>query len=90
VTPRLVRTSQVALEAIKAARDCMVRDATVHLYKEWENGCPGARELTADRVGPLKRRADLDPSLHRVEALLSVVPCIMGKTLNTSLRPHLW
>jgi hypothetical protein len=80
----------VALEAIKAARDCMVRDATVHLYKEWENGCPGARELTTDRVGSLKRRADLNPSLDRVEALLSVVPGIMSESLYTSLRPHLW
>jgi hypothetical protein len=85
VTARLVRPSQVPSETVKAARDCVVRDATVHLYNERENGCPGARELTTYRVGSLKRRADLNPRFDRVEALLSVVPCIMGKPLYASL-----
>ena len=90
MTARLVRPSQVPSETVKAARDCVVRDATVHLSKERENCSTCARELTADRVCSLHRRADLQPCLDCVKAFLGVVPGIIGKPPDTSLRPHLW
>jgi hypothetical protein len=85
----LVGASEMALESLEPALNSVGCYPPVHLQYERKYCGSHARELAADGVGALERPRDFGSHLHRVQALLCVVPRIVRKSLHTRLGPHL-